>query len=309
MPVWHSRREGSFLVDPLEPASWKSRLSWVGAIPLAALFLLSGVWKITDPQGWAVRIGELHVPHPANLVLALAMGIAETVGAVWILVPRFRRWGALLIGVLLVGFVAYFAANYGTLRGADCSCFPWVKRVVGPGFFAGDAVMLLLAMVAGWWAHRPASARSAVVILATVTVFALVSFGVETQQQSGAPAPASVTVNGQPYALGHGKFFLYFFNPECSHCFDVAKHMAQLHWGDTQVIAVPVEVPEFAGQFLDGTGLRAMVSTDFQKLKRECGYVAYPYGVAVENGRQKARLSSFDAPEPDATLKRLELVY
>jgi uncharacterized membrane protein YphA (DoxX/SURF4 family) len=309
MPVWHSRREGSLLVDALEPASWKSRLSWVGAVPLAALFLVSGVWKITDPQGWAVRIGELHLPHAVSLAAALAVGIAETVGAVWILVPRFRRWGAILIGVLLAGFVAYFAVNYGALRGADCSCFPWVKRVVGPGFFAGDAAMLVLAVLAGIWARRPESARSAVVVLSTVAVFALVSFGVETQQQTGTAAPASVTVNGQPYAIGHGKFFLYFFNPECSHCFDAAKHMARLHWGDTKVIAVPIEQPQYAGQFLDETGLRAVVSTDFQNLKPVCGYVSYPYGVAVENGRQKARLTSFEAPEPDDTLHKLGFVY
>lgn len=296
-------------MDALEPASWKSRLSWVGAVPLAVLFLLSGLWKITDPQGWAVRIGELQVPRAASLAAALVVGIAETVGAVWILVPRFRRWGAAVIGLLLLGFVVYFAANYGALRGADCSCFPWVKRVVGPGFFAGDAAMLALAAAAGLWARRPASGRSAVVILATVAVFALVSYGVETQQQTGAPAPATVTVNGQAYPIGHGKFFLFFFNPECMHCYDAAKHMAQLHWGDTTVVAIPTEEPQFAGQFLDETGLRAVVSTDFPSLKQVCGYTAYPFGVAVERGRQKARLTSFEASEPDATLKKLGFVY
>jgi uncharacterized membrane protein YphA (DoxX/SURF4 family) len=307
MPVWHSR-EGSLLVDALEPASWKRRLSWVAAVPLALLFLISGLWKITEPQGWAVRIAELQIPHAASLAAALAVGIAETVGAVWTLVPRFRRWGALLIGLLLVAFVAYFTVHYSALRGADCSCFPWVKRVVGPGFFAGDAAMLLLAIVAGVWAPRPASARSALIVLSTVSVFALVSYGVETQQQSGLPAPATVTVNGQPYAIGHGKFFLFFFNPECMHCFDAAKHMALLNWVDTTVVAVPVEDPQYAAQFLQETGLRAVVSTDFSKLKQACGYTSYPYGVAVEKGRQKARLTIFEASEPDATLKKLGFV-
>jgi len=308
MPVWHKRREGSVLVDALEPASWKSRLSWLGAVPLAVLFLVSGVWKITDPQGWAVRIGELQVPRAASLWAALVVGTAEAVGAVWILVPRFRRWGAMLIGLLLAAFVAYFAANYGALRGADCSCFPWVKRVVGPGFFAGDAVLLGLALLAGAWARKPSSGRSAVVVLASVAVFALVSYGVGAQRQTGAAAPATVTVDGRPYPIGRGKFFLYFFNPECSHCFDVAKNLAPLRWADTTVIAVPIEEPQFAGQFLEGTGLRAVVSTDFGKLKQACGYISYPFGVAVENGRQKARLSNFEAPEPEATLRRLKFI-
>ena len=309
MPVWHSRREARLPVDSLEPASWKSRLSWVGAVPLAALFAISGVWKITSPQDWAARIHELGVPHASSLAAALVAGIAETVGAVWILAPRFRRWGAILIGLLLAGFIAYFAVNYGALRGADCSCFPWVRRVVGPGFFAGDLAMLALAVLAGMGARRPAGARPAAAIVATVTVFALVSYGVETQRATGAPAPAAVTVNGQPYAIERGRFFLFFFNPACSHCADAARRMARLDWKDATVIAVPIEQPQFAGQFLDETGLRAVVSTDFQKIRQAVGYTSYPYGVAVENGRQKARLTGFDAPEPEAALRRLGFAH
>jgi uncharacterized membrane protein YphA (DoxX/SURF4 family) len=308
MPVWHSQ-EGPLRVNAFEPASWKLRLSWVCAAPLAGLFLVSGLWKLTDPMGWAVRISQLHVPHPASLAAAVVVGIAETVGAVWILVPRFRRWGSILVGLLLAGFVVYFAANYGALHGADCSCFPWAKRVVGPGFFASDALMLLLAVIAGVWAQRPAGARPAMVILSTVAVFALVSYGVETQQQTGMRAPATVTVNGQPYAIGHGKVFLFFFNPACTHCYDSAKGMAQLHWGDTKVVAVPVEMPQFAGQFLDETGLHGVVSTDFQTLKTVFGYTAYPFGVAVENGREKGSITSFEKGEPEATLRKLGFVY
>jgi len=207
MPVWHSRREGWLLVDGLETAGWKGRLSWLGAVPLAALFLVSGVWKITSPLGWAARIGELRAPHAFSLAAALAVGIAETVGAVWILAPRFRRWGAILIGLMLAGFMAWFALHYGALRGADCSCFPWVRRVVGPGFFAGDLAMLALAVLAGLGARRPAGARAALAIAATVAVFALVSYGVETQRATGAPAPPAVTVNGEPYPIGRGRFF------------------------------------------------------------------------------------------------------
>ena len=149
---------------------------------------------------------------------------------------------------------------------------------------------------------------TAVAILATVTVFALVSYGVEARRAPAAPAPAAVTVNGKPYPIGHGKFFLFFFNPACSHCAEAARRMARLDWRDATVIAVPIEQPQFAGQFLDETGLRAVVSTDFQKLRHEVGYTSYPYGVALEDGRQKARLTGFDAPEPEAALRRLGFV-
>ena len=48
--------------------------------------------------------------------------------------------------------------NYNTLAGKDCSCFPLVKRSIGPGFFIGDMVMLLMAALAGW-ANVPLAAR------------------------------------------------------------------------------------------------------------------------------------------------------
>ncbi len=296
-------------MDGLETAGWKNRLSWAGAVPLAALFLVSGLWKVTGPMGWAVRIDELRVPHALSLAAALGAGIAETVGAVWILLPRFRRWGAVLVGLLLVVFMAWFALQYGALRGADCSCFPFAKRVVGPGFFAGDLAMLAMAVLAGVGSRRPSGGRQALAIVATVAVFALASYGVEWQRQTGAPAPAAVTVNGQPYDIGRGRFFLFFFNPQCSHCADAAKRMAQMDWRGTTVIALPIEQPQFAEQFLEDSGLRAVVSTDFRKIRQTVGYVSYPYGVAVENGRQKARLTVFDAPQPESDLRRLGFAY
>jgi uncharacterized membrane protein YphA (DoxX/SURF4 family) len=295
-------------LDPLETAGWKSRLSWAGAVPLAALFLVSGLWKVTGPMGWAVRIDGLRVPHEYSLAAALAAGIAETVGAVWILAPRFRRWGAMLIGLLLVAFMAWFALQYGNLRGADCSCFPWVKRVVGPGFFIGDTLMLLLAVIAAWWSRPPSRLRSAAPNEGVAVVFALVSYGVAEARQSGARAPERITVAGQPYSIERGRVFVFFFNPECLHCLAAARRMAQAKWGETRVVAVPVEQPQYAEQFLASSGLPAVISTDFEKLKQAFHYSTYPYGVAVENGRTKTPVSNFDGEEPIATLKTLGFV-
>jgi uncharacterized membrane protein YphA (DoxX/SURF4 family) len=290
---------------PLERPGWKTTLSWGAAVLLGLLFLVSGIWKITDPQGAAVRMAQARVPESLSLAAALLFGIAETVSGALVLVPRFRRWGALGAAALLIAFMVYVAIEYNALRGADCSCFPWVKRVVGPAFFAGDGAMLLLAAVAGLWAQPARNLRSAVLVLGAVVVFALVSYGVGEARQTGAPAPAAVTVAGQPYSIARGKVFVFFFDPQCMHCFDAAKRMSQLHWGDTRVVAVPVEQPQYAPQFLSDTGLPAVISTDFEKLKQAFGYTSYPFGVAVENGRQTAELTKFDDPEPAATLRRL----
>ena len=293
---------------PLELPGWKTRLSWVSAVLLFILFLVSGVWKITDLQAAAMRMAQARVPESLSLGAALVLGILETVGGVLILVPRFRRWGGFLVASLLAIFLIYIATNYGALHGSDCSCFPWIKRAIGPGFFIGDAAMLALAVLAGVWSRPPASGRTAVLILGAVTVFALVSYGVMAVRESGRRAPATVIVAGQPYSLEHGKILIFFFDPECTHCQDAARRMSQLRWRDAKVVAVPVELPEYAPQFLQETGLEAVVSTDFEKLKTAFAYTTYPFGVALENGRERAPLTRFEDSEPAATLKQLGFV-
>ncbi|MGP8244329.1 MAG: MauE/DoxX family redox-associated membrane protein [Bryobacteraceae bacterium] len=294
---------------PLELPEWQRRLGWLAAILLATLFLVSGTWKIVYSEEWAARIHELMVPASLSLPAALAFGIIETLAGVLILVPRFRRWGAVLVGLLLVSFAGYFAIHYQALQGADCACFPWVKRVVGPQFFAEDGLMLLLAAVAGWWARPSGGLRSASVILGAVVVFALVSYGMAAVHHSGVRAPASITVDGHPYSIEHGRFLLFFFNPECTHCMDAARRMARFHWRDTTVVAVPVDVPQYSPQFLAETGLKAVVSSDFDRLKTVFGYVGYPFGVAIEDGRERAPLKKFEDTEPASTLKQIGFIY
>lgn len=286
---------------PLELSGWKNVMSWIAAFLLACLFLVSGLWKITDSPAAAVRMVQAHVPESLSLWAALAFGIAETVSGVLILVPRFRRWGAVLASLLLVVFLLYFAFNYSTLRGADCSCFPWVKRVVSPAFFAADGLMLLLAVLAGVWSPPPHSLRSALLILGAVLVFALVSYGVEVTRMSGTRAPATITVAGRPYSLQSGKIFLFFFDPQCRACFDASQRMAQLHWNDTRIVAVPVEQPQYAAEFIRQTGLPAVVTENFESLKGAVGYTTYPFGVALQNGHEKAELTRFEDAEPAAT--------
>jgi len=291
-----------------EPAVWKSAASLVAAALLSLLFLSSGLWKITGVEAWAMRLAQARVPEALSIPGTLALGIAETMAGALLLVPRLRRWGAWLALALLVIFMTWFALNYAALRGQDCSCFPWLKRVVGPGFFAGDAVMLVLAALAAVWAPRAAGLRTAALMLGAVSVFALVSYGAQTVRQTGTKAPARITVDGRPYPLGQGRFFLFFFNPMCMHCMDAAHRMSALDWGETRVVAIPVDQPQFSRQFLTESGLKAGVSTDFDSLKRIFRYTTYPFGVAVINGREKSPVTQFEGAEPAASLRRLGLV-
>ena len=92
------------------------------------------------------------------------------------------------------------------------------------------------------------------------------------------------------------------------HCYDAAKAMSHYRWGGTRVVAVPVEEPEYADAFLQETGLKAVVTSDFPSLKTTFGYTTYPFGVALENGREKAPLTQFEQDEPAATLKELGFI-
>src|SRR5882757_4752330 len=184
--------------------AWKKAIGGTAAILLAIVFFTSGCWKLTDPFQWAQALTEFRVPSEFALPLTLALGDGETFAAVLILVPRFRRWGSWLIALMLIGFMAYIGVNYNTLAGKDCSCFPLVKRAIGPGLFAGDIVMLLMAARAGWWGRKSENIRAALVVLGAVLVFAGVAFGVNAARQSGLKAPATVTVDGKPFSLSEG---------------------------------------------------------------------------------------------------------
>jgi uncharacterized membrane protein YphA (DoxX/SURF4 family) len=291
--------------------AWKKAIGGVCALLLAILFFVSGAWKLTDPFAWSQALAEFRVPAPFTLPGALALGIAEMVGAVLILVPRFRRWGAFLIGLLLMIFLIYIGTNYSALIGKDCTCFPLVKRAVGPAFFFEDGAMLLMAVVAGMWARSSENLRAALVILGAVVVFAGASFGVNSARESGLKAPESITVDGKPFSLQQGNAFLFFYDPTCTHCEAAARKMAKLNWKDTKVVAIPIDTPQFAASFLHDTGLKAGTSNDLALLTGTFKFATAPYGVALVRGHQKATVDvgAFETDgQPAATLHSLGFI-
>src|SRR6185312_5660900 len=276
-----------------ELPGWKATVGAVAAVLLAILFVSTGTWKLADPYRWSQFLGQLRVPSEFSLPFAVALGIGETFGAVLIFVPRFRRWGAILITFLLIAFMLYIGWNYGALVGKDCSCFPLVKRTVGPGFFVGDGIMLLMSIVAIVWSRRPNGLRGAAIVLGAVVVFAAVAFGMNAARESGIQAPPSVTlVDGM-------------------HCDAAARRMAKLDWKDTKVLGIPTTTPQFAADFLHDTGLKAYTSSDqkdIDALRSKFKFVNAPYGVALDGGRQLAAVGNFDESEPAKTLRSVGFV-
>lgn len=296
------------LVPYERPRSWQLVLNRTAAILISAVFLVAGIWKITDPTGAAARLAQAKVPEYLSIVAAVGLGILETFTGVLLLVPRFRRWGAWLGTFLLLSFMIFIAVHYNELRGADCSCFPWIKRAVGPGFFLGDGGFILLALGAGIWARSSNGVRPAGVILGAVAVFALVSYGFASVRHTGTKAPTSITAeDGKSIALDQGKVFVYFFNPQCLHCLEAGRKLAALNWGATRFIGVPTENPQFGDWFMGKAGLtgKGPVSKDLDPLRKIFPFDTPPAGVALENGYEKAMLLQFEDKEPLNTLKKI----
>jgi hypothetical protein len=256
------------------------------------------VWKILDLPSAAERMVQSLVPVSLSAAAAMLVGAGETFTAILLLVPRFRRWGAWLAAIMLVAFMAYIGVFYNRLLGDDCNCFPWIRRVVGPGFFAGDAAMLLLAAVAGWGARPSRGLRLAAGILAGVAAMTLCSYGLSAARRGQIVAPLSVEVDGRAQSLHHGRVLLYFFDPECSHCLMVAREMARWDWRSTRVIVLPTAQPRFARDFLSDSSLKAGISLDAAKLRRAFTFTDPPYAVALVDGRQAAAFNSGELAKP-----------
>ncbi len=169
---------------------------------------------------------------------------------------------------------------------------------------------LALAVIAGMWSRPPASLRKAAVILAGLVVFTGASYAYSYTHLTGAKAPDSITVEGQPFSLQHGSVFLFFYDPHCSHCEQAAKDMSKLHWkDDVKIVAIPTNDSRFAASFLHDTELKASTSTDLAILTKAFPLPGDPpYGVAIENGREKAPVTHFEGAEPADTLRKLGYV-
>ncbi|HTU44274.1 MAG TPA: MauE/DoxX family redox-associated membrane protein [Bryobacteraceae bacterium] len=291
-------------------ASWKHTAASVCAILLGLIFLISGGWKLVSPLRAGELLEQAQVPAGLGVLGAAALGVLELLAAFLLFVPRFRRWGGLLGSALLLFFIGWIAYYYPVLVGHECSCFPIVKRTVGPGFFIGDAVMLLMGLAAFAWSPRARGWKVPVVAFTALTIAAGASVFAHAALQQNAQVPVPVVVDGKPQNLAVGKVFLFFYDPSCMHCDAASKFMSTLNWGDTRIVAIPTINPQWAASFLHDTKLKASTSLELDKLKKAFPFVDPPFGVALENGRVKETFgqAQFNEPLPAPDLKKLGFV-
>lgn len=295
--------------DSIAMPGWKSALGHIGAAVVGVLFLAAGLFKISQPFQVQTLFEQLLVPTWGSLPLVIGLGIVETLGAILVFIPKYRRWGAWLTGLLLVVFMGYIGIRYGELVGRDCSCFPWLKRAVNAAFFFEDGAMLAASVAAGVFSRKPASLQVPIRMLAGICVFAGASYAYNVVHQSGIQVPQTITVDGKPFNLHEGNVFLYFYDPHCSHCTEAAEHMAKYRWkSDVKIIGLPTDDPEAVPAFLAFTKLAALTSQDTEALRKLFVFTSPPYGVALEGGHVKSVMTHFDEPEPQPSLKQVGFV-
>ena len=296
--------------EPSEKAGWQRTVAAVCAILLGIIFLVSGAWKMLDPYKTGELLEQAKVPAGFGKLGASALGTLEVFAAFMLFYPKLRRWGGFLGSGLIVFFLGWIGYYYSALVGKECSCFPIIKRSIGPGFFVSDGVMLLLGIAAFVWSAKVLSVRVPAPALASLAVIAGLSYGVNTWKHGNVQVPTPVIVDGKAQSLADGKVFLFFYDPSCMHCDAAAKFMATLYWGDSRVVAIPTINPQWAASFLHDTGLKAGTSLELDKLKKAFPFVDPPYGVALVDGQVKGTFTQaqFNVPLPRDDLQKLGFV-
>ncbi len=292
-----------------ETSRSKRVIAGICAVLLGIVFLGSGAWKVLSPYQTGELLEQAQVPAGMGVLGAAALGTVELFTAFLLFIPQFRKWGGLLGSALMIFFIAWIGYYYHVLVGHECSCFPIIKRTVGPGFFVTDGIMLALGLVAFAWSGPVRRFRVPAVALVTLVALAGISFGVNAATRTTA-VPTPVIVDGKPENLNAGKVFIFFYDPSCMHCDAAARFMSTLNWDDTKVVSIPTVNPQWANSFLRDTHLKASTSLELAKLKKAFPFVDPPYGVAVDRGKVEARFNQaqFVPPLPSPDLKKLGFV-
>jgi hypothetical protein len=287
--------------------NWYRLAAGICAVLLGFIFLVSGGWKMLEPFKTGELLEQAKVPGGYGALGAAALGTLEVLAAFLLFTPRYRRWGGLLGSALLIFFIGWIGFYYRSLVGQECSCFPIIKRSIGPMFFWSDGVMLLFGLMVWLWSPRVKQFLVPVAVLAALTLITSGSYAWNRSQIVHAQIPNPVIVDGKPVDLSRGKVFVFFYDPSCMHCDAAARFMAGFDWQGTRVVSIPTVNPQWAASFLHDTKLKAGTSLEVGKLRKTFTFVDPPYGVALNDGVVKETFgqAAFTAPSPKAQLEKL----
>lgn len=125
------------------------------AVILGLIFVYAAWGKITDPSSFAESIYHYKIVPVwmANLT-AVTLPWVELAAGICLVVGIWQRPGALLIGGMLLFFIALLAVTWARGIDLDCGCIPGAAPRSAPQAILEDALMLLLAVPAYSWGGR-----------------------------------------------------------------------------------------------------------------------------------------------------------
>jgi uncharacterized membrane protein YphA (DoxX/SURF4 family) len=113
---------------------------------VGGVFIWAGALKIADPLEFARSIMNYRVvtPGPA-FITAVILPWMEVLSGVFLIVGVFKRSSALLVSLMLAGFIGL--VGLALVRGIDtaCGCFGSLSRRADLSLILADAVLLVLA--------------------------------------------------------------------------------------------------------------------------------------------------------------------
>jgi putative oxidoreductase len=100
------------LIHEVHGSSWQATMSLLGRLLIAAIFLMSGIAKLTDTPGTVAHMTSMGIPYADTL--AVVAGVAEVLGGISIAVGLLTRIGAFGLILFMIPTTLIFHAfwNY-----------------------------------------------------------------------------------------------------------------------------------------------------------------------------------------------------
>ncbi len=114
---------------------------------VGGVFVWAGILKILDPLEFARSIMNYRVfPQELAFLVALVLPWVEVIAGGLLIVGLFRRSSALLISLMLIGFIGLVALALARGIDTSCGCFGSFSRSADLSLILADAGMLYLSL-------------------------------------------------------------------------------------------------------------------------------------------------------------------
>ena len=126
---------------------------------IGGVFIWAGALKVFDPIGFARDIDNYRFfPHAISFFLALVLPWLEIICGVCVVLGFYRRAGAFLLSLLLVGFLGLILLTMIRGINVDCGCFGSLSRKADIQLFLTDAVLCFFAV--NIWIYTPPKSQA-----------------------------------------------------------------------------------------------------------------------------------------------------